>query len=81
MAGFLNLKPKLIMKIQENPDAHFLSELAAPARRALEKEGLITLQMLAATTKSELLQLHGVGPNAIGVIENAMERVGLTFKG
>jgi hypothetical protein len=69
------------MKIQENPDMEFLSKLSAPARRALEKEGLITLQMLAATTKSELLQLHGVGPNAIRVIEDAMENVGLTFKG
>jgi hypothetical protein len=69
------------MKIQENPDSHFLSELSAPARRALEKEGLITLQMLAATTKSELLQLHGVGPSTITKLKDAMDKIGLTFKG
>jgi DNA-directed RNA polymerase alpha subunit len=69
------------MESHENPDSHFLTELSAPARRALENEGLITLQMLAATTKSELLQLHGVGEHAIQTIERAMDKIGMTFKG
>lgn len=68
------------MITQQNPDSHFLTEISAPARRALEKEGLITLQMLAACSESELLQLHGVGPDAIKKIRLAMKDAGVKLK-
>lgn len=59
----------------------FLEELAAPARRALEREGLITLQLIAACTRQELLSLHGMGPKALETIRRHMEHAGLTFRG
>lgn len=69
------------MEAHENPDMQFLDEVGAPARRALEREGLITLQMIAACTRQELLSLHGMGPKALETIHRHMEKEGLTFRG
>jgi hypothetical protein len=69
------------MESEKNPHNSFLSELGAPARRALEREGLITLELIAACTRQELLSLHGMGPKAFEMIRRHMEEAGLTFRG
>lgn len=58
----------------------FLTGLSAPARRALEKEGINTLKMLAKHTEKELLHLHGFGKSSLPVLKIALNAVGLDFK-
>lgn len=62
------------------PPQGFLSELAAPARRALEAAGLTTLAKLARKSEAQVKQLHGMGPNAITKLRASLEKAGLNFK-
>jgi predicted RecB family nuclease len=61
------------------PAADFLAGLAAPARRALEGAGLTTLAKLARRRESEVAQLHGMGPSALGRLRNALGKAGRGF--
>lgn len=58
----------------------FMSVIAAPARRALESQGIHTLQQLSACSKQELMRLHGMGPNAIHKLETYLKQHHLNFK-
>ncbi len=58
----------------------FLSQLAAPARRALEQAGITTLNQFAAYTEKELLQLHGFGKSALLIIKRLLAEQHLEFK-
>lgn len=62
------------------PETGFLSLLVAPARRALEKQGITTLEQLAAYSDSELLALHGFGPSSLPKLRAALAAQGLSFK-
>jgi predicted RecB family nuclease len=46
----------------------FLEKFSAPARRALEKEGITTLEKLAFYKPEQLLLLHGFGPSSLKVV-------------
>jgi hypothetical protein len=70
-----------ICEAELKPKSGFLSRLSAPARRALEKEGIISLEKLSAHSKKEILDLHGMGPSSIPKLENALKEEGLKFKG
>jgi hypothetical protein len=63
---------------RDGPDG-FASKLSAPARRALDREGIATLEQLSKRSESEILALHGIGPSAIPVLRAAMESAGLSF--
>ncbi|MGD8404667.1 MAG: hypothetical protein PVJ21_13470 [Anaerolineales bacterium] len=56
-----------------------LPKLASPARRALQSAGITNLKQLTEATEEELLQLHGMGPNALGTLREALEADGLSF--
>ena len=56
-----------------------LPKLAAPAQRALAQAGITRLEQLAKMSEAELKQLHGIGPNAIKQIGNALVAKGLSF--
>jgi hypothetical protein len=56
-----------------------LPKLAAPARRALAGAGITRLSQLTQIRESELAQLHGIGPNAIRTLRQALEAQGLSF--
>lgn len=58
----------------------FLSKLAAPARRALEREDVTTLEKLATYSERDLLELHGMGPNALIRLRRALKDSGLDFR-
>lgn len=58
----------------------FLSELSAPAERALLLEGITTVKKLSRYTKSEVRALHGLGPSSLPVLEKALSEQGLRFK-
>lgn len=60
--------------------AGFLTKLGAPARRALEKEGISSLLGLSKYTEHELLQLHGMGPGSIPKLKQALKEKGLSFR-
>ena len=57
-----------------------LPKTAAPAQRALQSTGIFTLKQLSKISKEELLQLHGMGPNAAGKLEDALKANGLSFR-
>ncbi len=53
--------------------------LAQPARRALSAAGYTRLEQLTTVTEPELLELHGMGPKALGVLRAALQARGLSF--
>ncbi len=56
-------------------------EIGKPATRALHAAGFTHLDQLAAVTERELLDLHGMGPKAIGILRAALHARGKTFAG
>ncbi|WP_082341647.1 RNA polymerase alpha subunit C-terminal domain-containing protein [Paenibacillus solani] len=69
-----------ICEQESKPDNGFLSLLSAPARRALEHNGITTLQTLSKYSEKEILQFHGMGPASLPKLRTALEEIGLTFK-
>jgi hypothetical protein len=57
-----------------------LPRLAAPARRALEGAGYRSLEQLARAKESDIAKLHGMGPNAMNALRNALKERGLSFR-
>lgn len=55
-------------------------KLAAPARRALIGAGVWRLEQLAGFSEAELKKLHGIGPNAMQQLQQALESRGLRFR-
>lgn len=58
----------------------FLSLLAAPARRALENNGITTLEALSQCSEQEVLKFHGMGPASLPKLRVALQEQGLSFK-
>jgi hypothetical protein len=54
--------------------------IGKPATRALERAGYTRLTQLTQATEAELLQLHGVGPKAMGILRAALAAAGQSFK-
>jgi hypothetical protein len=61
-------------------EATDLPKLAAPARRALLAAGYTNLEHLTEVSESEVMKLHGMGPNAMRVLRKALEERGLSFR-
>jgi len=62
------------------PTSGFLARLGAPARRALEREGIDTLARLAKRSERELLALHGVGPSTIPMLKESLAAAGRSLR-
>ncbi|MFE4351695.1 RNA polymerase alpha subunit C-terminal domain-containing protein [Peribacillus butanolivorans] len=69
-----------ICEQERKPDNGFLSLLSAPARRAMENNGVTSLQQLSKFSEKEILQFHGMGPASIPKLRTALETNGLSFK-
>lgn len=65
---------------ERKPEIGFLSRLSAPARRALENNGITTLKQLSKFTEKEILQFHGMGPASLPKVRAALEEEGLSFR-
>lgn len=65
---------------ERKPGEGFLSILSAPARRALEHEGITTVEQLAKRSEKEIMQLHGMGPASLPKLRAALSEEGLSFK-
>jgi hypothetical protein len=57
-----------------------LPKIGAPATRALTAAGYTELTQLAGASLRELRTLHGVGPRALRILQEALAERGLTFR-
>jgi hypothetical protein len=57
-----------------------LPSIGAPATRALSSVGVTRLSDVLAYTRSELLSLHGFGPKALGILDDALAAEGLSLR-
>ena len=55
-------------------------KLGAPAERALANAGIKNLKQLTKFSEAEIKQLHGVGPNALVKLRQALADQGFSFK-
>ncbi|MCE5172505.1 RNA polymerase alpha subunit C-terminal domain-containing protein [Paenibacillus profundus] len=69
-----------ICEQERKPDTGFLSLLSAPARRALEDNGITSLEKLSTYSEKEILQFHGMGPASLPKLRAALQEEGLSFK-
>ena len=53
--------------------------IGAPATRALTAAGYTNLSQLADVPVAELKKLHGVGPKALRLVQEALEQHGLSL--
>jgi len=68
------------MRAKQNDQAESdLPKLAAPARRALAGAGIQRLEELTRLSEEDLKQLHGIGPNALKQLHQALRAKGLSF--
>ena len=58
-------------------DATPLPAIGAPATRAFTAAGYLCLEDLDGASRTTLLAMHGVGPRAIRILDEAMAERGL----
>ena len=54
--------------------------IAMPARKALEKEKIDSLEKLSDYSEQEIMQFHGFGKNTIQRLKNHMKENQISFK-
>jgi predicted RecB family nuclease len=69
-----------ICEVERKPKDNFLSLLGAPARRALENNGITSLEQLSKYSKREVLNFHGMGKTTIPKLQKILSENGLTFR-
>lgn len=67
-------------RVEGNKEKDFLSLLSAPARRALESNGIKALHQLSKHSEAGIMKLHGVGKTAIPILQKALKEKGVAFK-
>jgi hypothetical protein len=63
-----------------SPDAGLPGNIGAPATRALTAAGYTRLSQLAGVPAAELKKLHGVGPKALRLLQQALEEDGMSLR-
>lgn len=63
------------------PESNLPNGIGKPAHRALTAAGYTRLEQLAEVSEAELRKLHGMGPKALGILRQALEAEGLSFRG
>lgn len=58
-----------------------LPKLANPARRALAAAGIQRLEQLTKFSEAQIKQWHGIGPNALAKLRQALAAKGMSFAG
>ena len=69
-----------ICEKERKPKDGFMTNLPAPARRALESKEIDGIEELTLYSEKEILSLHGMGKSSIPRLKAALEEKGLTFK-
>lgn len=62
------------------PEEGFLALLAAPARRAMQNNGITSLKQLSRFKESDVLSFHGIGKTSLPVLHKCLAGAGLKFK-
>jgi hypothetical protein len=68
-----------IIQDMTSPDAGLPRNIGAPATRALTAAGYGRLGQLANVPAAELGKLHGVGPKALRLLQEALEQHGMSL--
>ena len=68
------------MKKQPKTQPGDLPKTSAPAQRALAGIGVQNLKQLSKYSEAEILALHGMSPNALEKLRQALAQNGLSFK-
>ena len=55
-------------------------KIGEPARRAFALLNIYSVEDCSQYTKAELLNLHGVGPKAIRIIEEELKQLNMNYK-
>jgi hypothetical protein len=63
----------------ESPDTGLPRSIGAPATRALTAAGYTKLSQLANVPAAELGKLHGVGPRAVRLLQEALQAQGMSL--
>jgi hypothetical protein len=69
----------LLLEGRKNRSNELPAKLGAPAERALANAGIKNLKQLTKFTEAEIKELHGVGPNAVAKLRQALADSGLSF--
>lgn len=69
-----------ICEKERKPKDSFLALLAAPARRALENNGITTLKQLSTYSEKDVLSFHGMGKSTIPILQELLRDNKLAFK-
>lgn len=69
-----------ICEQNKKPEDGFLAQLAAPARRALENNGISTLEQLSKFSEKEVLAFHGMGKSSIPKLHKSLLEKGLGLR-
>jgi hypothetical protein len=67
------------MEMCREQKENFLPGLSAPARRALQNNGIKNFSQLAKYSEDEILKLHGLGKTSIPKLKKALLAKGLGF--
>jgi hypothetical protein len=62
-----------------SPDTPLPRNIGAPATRALTAAGYTELGQLAGVPAAELGKLHGVGPKALRLLQEELQRHGMSL--
>lgn len=68
------------MKKTLNSEESDIPKIGAPAQRALAAAGVKQLKDLTKFSEQEVSLWHGIGPNALGKLRQAMAEKGFSFK-
>jgi hypothetical protein len=72
--------PPSTIQCMASPDAGLPGNIGAPATRALTAAGYTRLSQLADVPAAELKKLHGVGPKALRLLQQALEEDGMSLR-
>jgi DNA-directed RNA polymerase alpha subunit len=62
------------------PIENLLRRLASPAQRAIQSSGVKTAEELAELSEAQIMELHGIGQNAMKTIKAFLAENGLSLK-
>jgi hypothetical protein len=68
------------MKKTLNSEVSDIPKIGAPAQRALAAAGVKQLKDLTKYSEQEVSLWHGIGPNTLGKLRQAMAEKGFSFK-
>ena len=63
-------------KTKPQPETPFPKGVSKPAQRALASIGVTHLEQITRFTEAELMELHGMGPKAMGIIKDTLRAQG-----